>query len=89
MWPINPEIYDELTKAKEILFFEEGVQSGGIAEAMGNQLMQHHYHGNYSCFAVENTFVHHAKIPALRSEFHLDAEAMKEEVRKRSNTDEQ
>ena len=82
VWPIADGALEAAAECGQILFFEEGVQSGGIGESFGFELLERKYSGSYQLFAVDNTFVHHAKPDALRHEFHLDADAMVEEILK-------
>lgn len=76
VWPIAKGAVDAVLDCDRVLFFEEGAKAGGIGEAFGFDLMQRHYNGDYRYFAVDNTFVHHAKQDFLRAEFDLDAAAM-------------
>ena len=83
IWPIAEGAVKEALNGEHILFFEEGVKSGGVGEAYGFKLLQHGFKGEYSYFGIDNTFVHHAPIAALRKEFHMDKDAMKEEILRR------
>ena len=76
VWPIAPGAVDAVLDCDKVLFFEEGAKSGGIGEAYGYDLLQRRFSGTYRYFAVDNTFVHHAKQASLRAEFDLDAAAM-------------
>ena len=82
VWPIPEGAVDAAAKFDQVLFYEEGVKAGGIGESFGFALMERRYTGNYQFFAVDNTFVHHAKPDYLRHEFKLDAAAMTEEILK-------
>ncbi|MBP5458821.1 MAG: hypothetical protein J6Y62_01405, partial [Clostridia bacterium] len=73
---IAPGAVDAVLDCDKVLFFEEGAKSGGIGEAYGYDLLQRRFSGTYRYFAVDNTFVHHAKQASLRAEFDLDAAAM-------------
>lgn len=83
VWPIADGAVDAAMACDRILFYEEGAKAGGIGESFGYELLGKKYAGNYQLFAVDNTFVHHAKPDSLRHEFRLDAAAMTEEVLKR------
>lgn len=83
IWPVSEDTVKEALDSGHILFFEEGVKSGGIGEYFGFELLKHKFEGEYTYFGVDNTFVHHAPIASLRKEFHLDKDAMKEEILRR------
>ena len=76
VWPIHPGAVEAVLDCDRVLFFEEGAKAGGIGERFGYDLLEQHFDGAYRYFAVDNTFVHHAKQDALRAEFDLDAAAM-------------
>lgn len=80
VWPIDFEAVKSVITSKNILFFEEGIKSGGIGEAFAADLLVNGYAGKYSHIAVDNTFVHHAPIPELLDEFGLSAKEMVKEV---------
>lgn len=80
IFPVNENAVKEAAQAEHILFFEEGVKSGGIGEVFAFQLLSMGYRGRYQHFAVDNTFVDHAPIPVLRHRYHLDGDSMLEEV---------
>ena len=82
VWPIPEGAVEAAAENDHILFYEEGAKSGGIGESFGFELLERRYEGDYRFFAVDNTFVHHAKPDYLRHEFRLDAGAMTEEVLK-------
>ena len=82
VWPIPEGAVEAAMDCGRILFYEEGAKAGGIGESFGYELLERRYDGDYELFAVDNTFVHHAKPDYLRHEFLLDANAMTEEVLK-------
>ena len=83
IWPIDEEAVKLVLHAKNIIFFEEGIKSGGIGEAFGADLLEHGYKGKYEHVAIDNTFVHHAKVPELLEELGLSADGMVKEVLRR------
>lgn len=85
IFPVHPEAVREAAKCQKILFYEEGVKSGGIGELFAVQLLQLHYSGSYTHIAVDNTFVDHASIPTLRRRYHLDCASMTEELHRSAN----
>ena len=80
VWPIDDAAVKEAKKCKTVLFFEEGIKSGGVGEAFAGLLLENKFSGTYKHIAVDNTFVHHAPIAALKEEFGLSADKMVEEV---------
>ncbi len=84
VWPIDQAAVKAVFDSKDIVFFEEGVKSGGVGEAFATQLLTNGYVGQYSHIAVDNTFVHHAPIPELLDEFGLSADEMVKEILRRT-----
>lgn len=84
VWPIDPDAVKAVFNSKDIIFFEEGIKSGGVGEAFATQLLTNGYTGKYSHIAVDNTFVHHAPIPELLDEFGLSADEMVKEILRRT-----
>lgn len=84
VWPIDPDAVHAVLNSKDIIFFEEGIKSGGVGEAFATQLLTTGYTGKYSHIAVDNTFVHHAPIPELLDEFGLSADEMVKEILRRA-----
>ncbi len=83
VWPIDKRVVNELKKVDTAIFFEEGMKSGGIGESFASLILESGLELSYSHIAVENTFVHHAPIPVLLSEFGLSADKQVEEVLRR------
>lgn len=83
IWPIDKMVVNELKKVDTAIFFEEGMKSGGIGESFASLILESGLELSYSHIAVENTFVHHAPIPVLLSEFGLSADKQVEEVLRR------
>ena len=83
VWPIDDGAVVAAMKADTILFYEEGIKSGGVGEAYGSRLMEMKYTGDYAHIAVDNTFVHHASVAYLREEFGMSADEMVKEILRR------
>ncbi len=83
VWPIDERAVAEAKKSEVVIFFEEGIKSGGVGEALGSMLLESGFKGEYSHVAVDNTFVHHAGIKDLEEEFGLSADRQVEEVLRR------
>ncbi len=79
--PIDENAVEAVLKAKNIIFYEEGVRSGGIGEKFASLLLQKGYKGTYDIIAVEDCFVKQAKVPELMREYHFDSESMVEKIK--------
>ena len=60
---------------KNVLFFEEGILSGGIAEKVGFMLMESGYKGNYKATAVTG-FVKQASVSVQKRNNNLDKDSI-------------
>ena len=80
IWPIPEEAIKKLQNAKNVFFFEEGIKSGGVGEAFAAKLLSNGFKGKYEHIAIENTFVHHAKVAELLDELLLSADKMVEKI---------
>lgn len=65
---------------KRILFFEEGVRTGGIGEQFGMGLIRAGYQGLYRLYAVEDCFVPQASVERQCALHGLDIEHIIHEV---------
>lgn len=74
--PVDEAAYDVACKAKNILFIEEGVRSGGVGEKFAATLLQKGYSGTYDISAVDDCFVKQAKINELYKQFGFDSESI-------------
>lgn len=83
IWPIDDEAVSAAMSSSTILFYEEGIKSGGVGEAFGTKLLLKGYTGTYSHIAIDNQFVHHASVAELKDEFKMSADEMKKEVLRR------
>ena len=83
VWPLDKNAVLEAAKSDVILFAEEGIKSGGIGEVFATELLNLGFNGSYSHVAVDNTFVHHAPIQTLRTEFGLSYDELVKEIMRR------
>ena len=74
--PINPEVFEAVKNSKQIFFFEEGIQSGGVCEHFGAMCMQNGYSGDYHITAIDGEFVPHQKVSEGLSELKLSADGI-------------
>lgn len=79
--PIDGEAIDAVMDAKQILFYEEGVRSGGIGEKFAAELLQRGYKGTYDLTAVEDCFVKQANVNDLIKMHKMDSESMAEKIK--------
>lgn len=78
IYPINKDIFEILNSYKNIIFFEEGIKSGGIAEHIGSGLNESGYKGNYVINAIESEFIPAGKTEDILKKYHLDTESVLE-----------
>lgn len=64
----------------KIIFFEEGIRSGGVAEHFGAQLLEQGFSGVYRIRAVGDCFVHQGSVRELLHELRMDAPGMLEDI---------
>ncbi len=78
--PVDEGAYESVINAKNIIFYEEGVRSGGIGEKFAATLLQKGYKGTYNLYAVDDCFVKQAKIDELYKQFGFDSQSISEKV---------
>mgnify|MGYP003487977478 CR=1 FL=1 len=74
------ELIESLASAENIVFFEEGIEAGGIAEKLGCKLMLSGYRGSYTVKAI-NGFVKQDTVLEQRKKFGLDPESIIKTIR--------
>lgn len=79
--PLPTEVIEVAQKYDTILFFEEAVKTGGIAEHLASALCEAGYKGKYKSFAV-NGFVPQGKVKDIRRKYLLDCDGMIGEIKK-------
>lgn len=62
IWPIEDEVVKLVSDFKKVIFVEESIKNGGIAEHFGIKLMENNYNGKYIIRAIENQFVAQATV---------------------------
>ncbi|MBQ7726372.1 MAG: 1-deoxy-D-xylulose-5-phosphate synthase [Clostridia bacterium] len=80
IFPLSEEIVTALLPFKNIHFFEESIQSGGIAEHLAALLLKAGFTGRYHIHAIENRFVPTASVAQSLSEAGLDLVGMRKAV---------
>lgn len=72
IYPIPEEAVDIAFKYKKIIFFEEGIKSGGIGEKLSAELLEMNWSGKYRICAVDDRFVGYGSVEHQLSSFDLD-----------------
>jgi 1-deoxy-D-xylulose-5-phosphate synthase len=80
--PIAPEAVKLACGGKKVLFFEEGIRSGGIGEHFGIRLMEQGFKGTYRLIAVPDCFVAQASADRQCAVYGLDADGVVQAVRR-------
>ncbi len=74
--PLEPACFSFCLPFKDVLFFEEGIRSGGIGEHFGSLLGEQPFQGRYRIHAIEDRFVPQGDVPWLLAELGLDCDGM-------------
>ncbi len=77
IFPISDELIKELSRYKRIVFFEEGIKKGGIAEHIGARLYGAEYGGKYEIYAIDSEFTPSACVSSSLKRYGFDIESMK------------
>lgn len=71
---------------KQILFFEEGMLTGGVARQLLCELAERGFRGHYHITAIQGGFIPHQSVDSALAAYRLDADSMtntvKQEMRK-------
>lgn len=78
--PLSDALMEKLLSFKNVLFFEEGILSGGVAEKCGFKLLQNGFSGKYKAQAVEG-FVKQATVDSQRKKYGLDCDSIVKTVK--------
>lgn len=73
--PLSDALIEKLLGYKNVLFFEEGILNGGIAEKCGYKLLENGFRGRYKAQAVEG-FVKQATVVSQRKKYGLDCDSI-------------
>lgn len=76
IFPLDEEVFDLMKQFEHILFVEEGIKTGGLAQYVGAELLERKYSGQYCVRAVENCFVPHASPAEATQLCRLDSESI-------------
>ena len=75
IFPIENQLVKKLCQFKNIIFFEEGILNGGIAEKIGCFLLTEGYKGSYRTVGA-NDFVKQATVSSQRKNYSLDCDSI-------------
>lgn len=75
IFPLPNGFIDTLQDFDNVLFFEEGIINGSIAEKVGFELISAGFEGKYSASAI-NSFVKQATISSQRATYGLDSNSI-------------
>ncbi|MBQ3006653.1 MAG: 1-deoxy-D-xylulose-5-phosphate synthase [Clostridia bacterium] len=74
--PLPEGAVDEACGCRNVLFFEEGMKNGGVAEEFASLLLERGYCGKYKITAVDGVFVSHASVDRLMEKYSMSPERM-------------
>lgn len=74
--PLPQEAVSIVSSKKKVWFFEEGVRSGGVGQALALELVENGFCGFFKLTAVNDEFVHQASVDELLREYMLDTDGM-------------
>lgn len=78
--PIDKNAVETAVKYKKMIFFEEGMKTGGVGESFLNLLNESNYNGNFSLHAIDDEFVKQASVDRTLEIMGLDEKAMEKAV---------
>ncbi len=74
--PIPDGAVEAVCGCRNVLFFEEGMKNGGVAEGFASKLTENDFGGKYSITAVDGEFVSHASVDRLMEKYSMSPEKM-------------
>ena len=80
--PVDADALKQSLGFKKILFFEEGMKSGGVGESFEIKLDELGYSGKCTVFAIEDEFVKQASVDRSLEILGLDEASMAKSVLK-------
>lgn len=75
------EIPEEMLKYQKIVFFEEGIKTGGIAQQMLSLLNERGWRGRFIIKAVEDTYISHSTVDEALKDIGLDKASILSQLR--------
>ena len=74
--PIDSAVIEHVKNADRILFFEEGIKSGGAGEVFASMLEENSVKAQFEHIAVNDEFVKQAEVPAQLKKYGLDTDSV-------------
>ena len=74
--PLPEGAVNEACGCENVIFFEEGMKNGGVAEEFASELLVKGFGGKYRIFAVDGEFVTHASVDRLMEKYLMSPEKM-------------
>ncbi len=81
VYPFSDDLFEKLSKYNRILFFEESLKSGGIAEHLAAQLNNFGFDGKFEIHAIDNKFVPASSVSSAIKSNKLDSESILRSIR--------
>ena len=78
--PIDEKAVEQIRKAKKVFVFEEGMKSGGFAQAIASKIFEKGFSGKFSITAIEK-FVAHSTVKEALTDLKLDSESIIKKVK--------
>lgn len=78
--PFPDEALELMMTAKAVLFVEEGIKAGGLAQMAGSILLENGFPGKYKIQAIDNVFIPQASVASAIKKFGLDGESIAKRV---------
>lgn len=78
--PISPEVCEIAGSAEYILFYEEGIKSGGVGEIFGSMLKEYGVNAHYKHICVNDDFIKQASVSRQFEMYKLDKQSIINEV---------
>ncbi len=83
--PLDPGVSEMLKSCTSVFFFEEGIRTGGVAEALGSALLEKGFTGRYIMRCIENGFIRHAPMFRMLEHLGLDKSGMLHTIQENLN----
>ncbi|MBS4786171.1 MAG: 1-deoxy-D-xylulose-5-phosphate synthase [Clostridiales bacterium] len=74
--PLPDGVLERMEDHRRVLFYEEGIQSGSVAELCAARLMERGYSGRYRSFAIDNRFIPQCSIQSAYQMFGADRDSI-------------
>lgn len=78
--PIDEAVFSQLENCSRVLFFEEGIKTGGVGEVFGAKLKEYGSNAEFKHIAVDDEFVKQASVKSQVKKYSLDCDSIIEEV---------